>query len=145
MPSWPTELDDNPSLPPETSLLPSQPLPLGAHATLTHTLQISSITAEDVRAFLAKWERPDAAVLGIVGDFDPRQVKKEKQLASGRGLKSLARDGQPLRAVPGQLPRQVHAPVPRLTPWPPGPAPRPPPTAHPCKRLLFCSLGQAPS
>jgi zinc protease len=36
--------------------------------------QIKGISAEDVRAFLSTWERPDAAVLGIVGDFEPRQV-----------------------------------------------------------------------
>lgn len=38
-------------------------------------LQIQSITVDDMRAFLATWERPDSAVLGLVGDFEPRQVR----------------------------------------------------------------------
>jgi len=28
-----------------------------------------------MRAFLQRWERPDSAVLGIVGDFQPAQVR----------------------------------------------------------------------
>lgn len=37
--------------------------------------QIQSITVEDMRQFLQCWERPDSAVLGIVGDFQPAQVR----------------------------------------------------------------------
>lgn len=39
--------------------------------------QIQSITVDDMRQFLQRWERPDSAVLGIVGDFQPAQVGTE--------------------------------------------------------------------
>lgn len=45
--------------------------------------QISGITADDVRTFLATWQRPDAAVLGIVGDFDPKQMQQLVEQAFG--------------------------------------------------------------
>jgi zinc protease len=38
--------------------------------------QIQSITVEDMRQFLQRWERPDSAVLGIVGDFQPAQMQR---------------------------------------------------------------------
>lgn len=38
--------------------------------------QIQSITVEDMRQFLQCWERPDSAVLGIVGDFQPAQMQR---------------------------------------------------------------------
>lgn len=60
----------HPSHPTHTFIPPSPPHTRGPCA------QISSITVDDVRAFLAKWQRPDAAVLGIVGDFDPRQMQQ---------------------------------------------------------------------
>ncbi|KAL4857736.1 putative zinc protease-like protein y4wB [Chlorella vulgaris] len=37
--------------------------------------QIAGITRQDLQAFLTTWERPDAAVLGICGDFDSQQMK----------------------------------------------------------------------
>lgn len=40
-----------------------------------NVLQIQSITVDDMRQFLQRWERPDSAVLGIVGDFQPAQVR----------------------------------------------------------------------
>lgn len=36
--------------------------------------QIAGITRQDLQGFLTTWERPDAAVLGICGDFDSLQV-----------------------------------------------------------------------
>ena len=52
--------------------------------------QIKGISAEDVRAFLSTWERPDGAVLGIVGDFEPRQVWTDPPPAYGRAGASVA-------------------------------------------------------
>lgn len=37
--------------------------------------QVSALTVDDLRGYLAAWERPDASVLGIVGDFDSCQMK----------------------------------------------------------------------
>ncbi|KAI3426252.1 hypothetical protein D9Q98_008627 [Chlorella vulgaris] len=37
--------------------------------------QIAGITRQDLQGFLTTWERPDAAVLGICGDFDSLQMK----------------------------------------------------------------------
>ncbi|GLC43089.1 hypothetical protein PLESTB_000864300 [Pleodorina starrii] len=35
---------------------------------------ISSISPADLRAYAAAWERPDAAVLGLLGPFEPREM-----------------------------------------------------------------------
>ncbi|EFN56163.1 hypothetical protein CHLNCDRAFT_7930, partial [Chlorella variabilis] len=45
--------------------------------------QIASISVDDMRTFLATWQRPDAAVLGIVGDFEPRQMQRLVEAAFG--------------------------------------------------------------
>ena len=42
------------------------------YARIPTKAQISSITREDLTGFLAKWQRPDAALLGLVGDFEVR-------------------------------------------------------------------------
>ncbi len=38
--------------------------------------QVSSITVEDANNWLATWERPDSAVLGLVGSFEPKEMTK---------------------------------------------------------------------
>ncbi|KAL4448464.1 hypothetical protein ABPG75_005683 [Micractinium tetrahymenae] len=68
--------NDNPSAIPSRELAKLIYGPGSVYARDPTPQQISSITADDVRGFLAKWERPDAAVLGIVGDFDPGQMQQ---------------------------------------------------------------------
>ncbi|BDA43216.1 Uncharacterized zinc protease-like protein y4wB [Coccomyxa sp. Obi] len=48
--------------------------------------QVTSITSADVASHLATWQRPDAAVLGIAGDFDFASMKAvlERQLGGWR-------------------------------------------------------------
>lgn len=48
--------------------------PRAPNPTSETSKQIQSITISDVQAFLSTWERPDSAVVGLVGDFDSRQV-----------------------------------------------------------------------
>lgn len=51
----------------------------GADSVFTReaTLEtVSSITQEDIANFLRTWERPDSAVLGIVGDFSEKGMLK---------------------------------------------------------------------
>lgn len=35
---------------------------------------IASITPRDLASFIATWQRPDSAILGLVGDFDSQQM-----------------------------------------------------------------------
>ncbi|GLI58631.1 hypothetical protein VaNZ11_000366 [Volvox africanus] len=35
---------------------------------------LSSISPEDLRSYISRWERPDGAVLGVVGAFEPRKM-----------------------------------------------------------------------
>jgi len=63
--------------------------------------QVSSITADDTKNWLATWERPDTAVLGLVGDFDP--VKMAKLVEETLGTWTPA-------AGVGSPPPQVDAP-----------------------------------
>ncbi|GBF98119.1 peptidase M16 [Raphidocelis subcapitata] len=61
---------------------------------------VASITDADLRAWWAEWERPDAAVLAVVGDFEA----DEMAAAAARALGGWApAPGQPLapRPVPG--------------------------------------------
>lgn len=37
---------------------------------------VSSISRADLEAFWAAWERPDSAVLGVVGDFDAEEMER---------------------------------------------------------------------
>jgi zinc protease len=37
--------------------------------------QMASLTRDDVATWLAEWERPDAAVLGVLGDFDSSEMR----------------------------------------------------------------------
>ncbi|KAL4438208.1 hypothetical protein ABPG77_010569 [Micractinium sp. CCAP 211/92] len=84
--------NDNPSAIPSRELAKLIYGPGSVYARDPTPEQISSITVEDARAFLARWQRPDAAVLGIVGDFDPRQMQ---QLVEGSLGGWAAPSGEP--------------------------------------------------
>jgi zinc protease len=48
---------------------------------------VASITAPDLAQHLATWQRPDAALLGLVGDFETSDMMKTVQeviMHSGR-------------------------------------------------------------
>jgi zinc protease len=59
----------------------------------------ASVTREDVRAFARRWQRPDAAVIGVVGDFDPAEMRALVERAFGGWAPA---EGEP--AVPPQVP-----------------------------------------
>lgn len=61
--------------------------------------QLSSISAGDVSAWLTAWERPDAAVLGIVGDFNPKDMAKLVEEIMG-GWKTAAEGPPPVFPTP---------------------------------------------
>jgi zinc protease len=67
--------DDNPSSIPAkqvAKLVYGADSPYAREPTLD---QIASITTEDVKTWLLQWERPDIAVLGIVGDFKSSEME----------------------------------------------------------------------
>jgi len=45
---------------------------------------IGALTSDDLRAYWARWERPDNAVIGVVGDFDTREMKSTLERTIGR-------------------------------------------------------------
>lgn len=55
-------------------MLPTQAHTILSYASSISSTQIKSITVADVRSFLSTWQRPDSAVLGIVGDFESNQM-----------------------------------------------------------------------
>ena len=68
--------------------------------------QILSITPADVRAWLGEWERPDASVLAVVGDFDPGAVRPLLERALGGGAGWRAPPAPPLPLPNPPLPAQ---------------------------------------
>lgn len=46
---------------------------------------VASISPADLAAHIAKWERPDAALLGLVGDFDADEMLSTVQQVGARG------------------------------------------------------------
>jgi zinc protease len=49
---------------------------------------VASISREDMQRFVQAWERPDGAVLGISGDFEP-----EAMMQAGPGAAAAAGEG----------------------------------------------------
>jgi len=70
-----------------------------------------AVTREDVAAFARRWQRPDAAVLGVVGDFDPAEM---------RAL--VERDFGGWRPAPGEPAAPPALPTSRPPSLPPQPA-----------------------
>lgn len=52
--------------------------------------QVEGIGVEDVRRFLQAWERPDSAVLGLVGEYQNVGHSKELRVAVGRSVQWAA-------------------------------------------------------
>jgi zinc protease len=46
------------------------------YARVPTKAQISSVTRADMAAYLARWQCPDAALLGVVGDFEVRRGRR---------------------------------------------------------------------
>jgi zinc protease len=67
-----------------------------------------SVTSEDVRAFARRWQRPDAAVLGVVGDFDPRAMRALVEEAFG--------EWRPAEGEPASPPGMPTSRAPELPP-----------------------------
>jgi zinc protease len=59
----------------------------------------ASVTRSDVAAFHARWQRPDAAVLGVVGDFEAAEMRALVERAFGAWKPA---EGEP--AKPPELP-----------------------------------------
>eukprot|EP00891_Asterochloris_glomerata_P007133 jgi/Astpho2/7133/e_gw1.00111.7.1_t len=57
--------------------------------------QIRSLARDDVVAYLSTWERPDAAVFGISGDFDKREMKTLIEQRFGRWQPAPGQPAQP--------------------------------------------------
>ncbi|CAL5221100.1 g3232 [Coccomyxa viridis] len=70
--------------------------------------QVQGLTRGDIIAHLARWQRPDNAVLGVAGDFDPCEMKAllEEKLGSWHR--------QPTE--PDQVPRVPNTPIPAFAP-----------------------------
>ncbi|KXZ52708.1 hypothetical protein GPECTOR_8g103 [Gonium pectorale] len=58
--------------------------PDSAYARTPTKAAVSAISTDDLRAYAQRWERPDAAVLGVVGSFEPRKMLQllEKEFGS---------------------------------------------------------------
>jgi len=68
--------------------------------------QVSSITADDAKNWLATWERPDTAVLGLVGDFDPVKMAKLVEETLGTWTPAVDADSPPPQVEAPPLPSQ---------------------------------------
>lgn len=77
------------------------------YARQATTAQVESISADDIKAFLAAWERPDSAVMGIVGDF-----KSQDMLAL---VEQQFGDWAPAPGQPAAPPVVARPPVPPQT------------------------------
>ena len=60
--------------------------------------QLSTFSIDDVSAWLTAWERPDTAVLGLVGSFNPREMKKQLEESM------LVKEWTPPTPLPLELP-----------------------------------------
>ncbi|EFJ50946.1 hypothetical protein VOLCADRAFT_103741 [Volvox carteri f. nagariensis] len=69
---------------------------------------VSSISPDDLRAYVARWERPDAAVLGVVGAFEPREMLALLDREFGDWAPALGQPDEP-PAVPRGAPPAVPA------------------------------------
>lgn len=67
---------------------------------------IKAIGRDDVAAYLAKWERPDAAVLGVVGDFSSPEMMRLVEQAFGSWAPAEGQPAEPPVAPRAQLPAQ---------------------------------------
>ncbi|KAG2498991.1 hypothetical protein HYH03_003177 [Edaphochlamys debaryana] len=69
---------------------------------------VNAITREDLRAYVERWERPDAAVLGVVGAFEPKAMLAVIEKEFG--------DWAPAPGQPPQPPTVPSSPPPALPP-----------------------------
>ncbi|KAF8071282.1 zinc protease-like protein [Scenedesmus sp. PABB004] len=75
----------------------------------TPTLRgVAGLTRDDVAAHIAAWQRPDAAVLGLVGDFDPEEMMAAVEQALGGWAPAPGQPAQP-RARPREELRDLPA------------------------------------
>jgi zinc protease len=98
--------NDNASFVPRREIFKLLYGPDSLYARNTSPEMLRAISLEDVSDFLARWERPDTAVLGIVGDFDVAEMRARVEATFGPWR---AAEGQPAR--PPVLPA---SPVPTL-------------------------------
>ncbi|KAK9809719.1 hypothetical protein WJX73_009490 [Symbiochloris irregularis] len=63
--------------------------------------QIASIQREDIQQYLQQWQRPDTAILGVLGDFDSSTMRDEIERALGDWSPA---QGQPSTAAALPLP-----------------------------------------
>ncbi|GAB4817295.1 hypothetical protein N2152v2_004341 [Parachlorella kessleri] len=70
----------------------------GKHSVFARTptpQQVQGIGQEDVRQYLSTWERPDMAILGIVGDFNSRDMTALVQEKFGGWQPAAGQPAQP--------------------------------------------------
>ncbi|HKQ56933.1 MAG TPA: pitrilysin family protein [Candidatus Eisenbacteria bacterium] len=85
-------------------LLGSSPL---AHPALGWKKTVSAITRDDVTRFHAQFVRPDNAMLAVVGDVDPQEVKAALEKAFAGWKASGSKPGDAYTAVPQARGRQI--------------------------------------
>ncbi len=68
--------------------------------------QVSSITADDAKTWLATWERPDTAVLGLVGSFKPKEMSKLVEETLGTWTPAAGAGSPPPQVEAPPLPSQ---------------------------------------
>jgi zinc protease len=44
------------------------------YARVPRIANIAALSVQDARQFLSTWERPDNAIMGVVGDFEPKAM-----------------------------------------------------------------------
>ena len=87
--------------------------------------QVAGITVEDARAFLATWQRPDTAVMGLVGDFDAAEMQQLVEEAGfGGWTPPSGTAAVPSAAPPRSGEQPAAAAVASKLPPPPLPSPR---------------------
>jgi len=112
--------------------------PLSPYARLASAASVKAVTRGDLVAYHDAWQRPDLAYLGIVGDFDAREMRAE--------VEALFGPWRPAEGQPRAPPKVPPAPVPYLAPGAApgaGPAKRAAPPSDPAPIYLVNKPGAA--
>ncbi|GIL98502.1 hypothetical protein Vretimale_3837 [Volvox reticuliferus] len=80
---------------------------------------VSSISPNDLRSYIARWERPDGAVLGVVGAFEPRKMLARVEREFGDWAPAPGQPDEPPAVPRGQPPAMPFLPGSTTTALPP--------------------------